>query len=297
MNKGLIAIPLIALFFLGGNKKSTSSTKKQTEEEKKEEQGDEGDPAGPNGCKPGLVVKDGICTKESSEDDEDKKGTVSKSSLTIGKDCKWFKFGDGTGESWWKNKGDKVAKQWIKSGETDLLTIAYSMLKGTGSICFKSFPIRTEFDNWYDYEMAKFSWINKNREMWKLLYWLRNKIDLVNFNGLETVSGEIKNNKLAITFPKGFNANNFWETIKATSLALLQKEAKNPGSVLGMYNDDMYRVSNVTTYILGMVLPNIPFETILTFYKKGMLDNELYDIIFDHINEYDGESIDLDFEP
>jgi len=295
----LLGIGAVALLFAfgGGSKKKTKTTSgEKTPDES--EQGDLGEPVGPKGCKPGLIEKDGICVEDTkgSGTKGGTSGKLSPSDLII--DCKSFKFGDTTGDSWWKNKGNKIANQWIKSGYTDPLYIAWEMLKTTGN-CFKEYPVRDDFENWYDYQLARYEWINVNRPIWELLYSVRNRIDTVYFNGIETVTAEVKNNKFDITYGKGFSNVDLWDMLKPTAALVLSLENENPGVSLGLKDkDDSGRVMNATIYLFTILFPNFTVKEILTLFAKKMIYNtELYDFLWDRIaDELDGESLDIDDE-
>lgn len=310
--KLLIAGGVIA-FLLAGKKsgKSTTGSGSGKNDIPEEDKSDKGEPVGPNGCKSGLVEKDGYCVdpKDPNDQTNGSKGNTgkgggsssAKSQLTIAKDCKSWSYGDKTGDAWWKAKGEKIAKQWIKSGYSEPLQIAYEMLKPS-SACFKDFPDRNDFQNWFDYNLAKFDWINENRPIWFLLYSVRNKIDLTQFNGVETVQ---TGTDLKLKFGPGFNYDHFWNSLKPMALMLLELTADEDedainvvAKALGIKQGISNRIQNITTYLFTLIFPNIPVNEWLIKQNKGMLDDiPLWSQLWDSVSEHDGESIDLDADP
>lgn len=306
-----------ALAFLLSSKKSSGKSTSVSDGKKdipEEDKNDKGEPVGPNGCKTGLVEKDGYCVDPTDPNDNTNGtkgktgggggggGTNTKAELIMGKDCKTWSYGDKTGDAWWKAKGKPNAQQWIKSGYSEPLQIAYEMLKAS-SACFKSFPVREEFPNWFEYNVAKFEWINSNRPFWFLLYSVRNKIDLTQFNGVETVQS---GSDLKLKFGPGFNYDKLWESLKPMALTLLQlieeagKNVQGPvAKVLGLKDSEDYsdRLVNIPTYLFTLIFPNIPVTEWVTKLNKGMLYNiPLWKQLQESVNEYDGESIDLEAE-
>lgn len=300
--KILIGTAILGFFFLKKPAKSNAAKENKTEEEK----GDLNDPAGPNGCKIGLKEVNGICVDDPDLDengnpiknDTQNVGKLASSDLYISKDCKTFKFGDGTGNSWWKTKGEKSAKQWIKSGETEPYLIAFEMLKKTGN-CFKSFPLREDYENWFEYNKAWLEWVIKNPAPWTLLVLVKNKIDLSEFNGMETVTADPKKVNYGLVFGKQFNEEDFFAQFKPMVLTMLQLEATTPGILLGVkeYANTSDIWTNIATYLFWMTMPNIPFDDLIVKYKKGMLSQiPFWNKLVDFVSQFDGESIDLESE-
>ena len=215
--KLIIGAAILGFFFLG-DKKSTKSNAADSNNSKDDiGKGDLNEPVGPNGCKKGLKDVKGICVDDPDLDENGDPikgsgsggGKLAASDLFISKDCKSFAFGDKTGDAWWKSKGEKVAKQYIKSGETSPYIIAFEMLKKTGN-CFKSFPAKEDFQNWFEYNKAWLEWISKNRSPWTLLVLVKNKIDITQFNGMETITADPKKSNYGLVFGKQFNEENFF---------------------------------------------------------------------------------------
>lgn len=290
LNPKMIAIAggIAALLFLGKGKKPSSSDSKNYVDS--EDMGDYGEPVGPNGCKPGLVEKDGICTlpeegEEISKTNGGKGGKIPSSTLVITKDCKSFKFGDKTGDAWWDKKGYKYAKQWVEKGYDDPLYIAFEMLK-TSSSCFSEFPLKPEFNDYMSYEDALDEWISQHKEIWHLLWLIRNRIDINFFNGQTTVEVEIKNNKPVFSYGQGFDFPTFWEFIKPTlayKLYMLGPDAQDPEM-------------NSTLYLLGRILPNLSDAELTklssTWYNEGGLYSQIWDLTSDTLV---GQSLDIEF--
>lgn len=306
--KLIIGAAVLGFFFLG-DKKSTKSNAADKKDSKDDSgKGDLNEPVGPNGCKEGLKDVKGICVDDPDLDEngnpingsEGSGGKSTLSDLTISKKCDSFSFGDKTGNAWWKAKGEKIAKQYVKSGETEPLLIAFEMLKKTGS-CFKEFPIRKEFKNWFDYNTAKFWWMEKNPEMWNLLYTVRNIIDINLFDGVETVIADPKKADYALKFGNAFNMDTLWKSLEPMAYTLLQLEANKPGSVLNIkdgYDNPIYIISNVATYLYSLILPNIPYTEIITKVKKGWFTKQtpLWNKLWELVNSIEGQSPDLESE-
>lgn len=315
--KLIIGGAIVAAFLFGGKKKSSTASSTSPSTDKKDDKnddtkGDVGEPVGPNGCKTGLIEKDGICIDPLDPKNNEKKnngGGGSKpaaSELIISKDCKSFQFGDKSGDSWWKNKGEKIAKQWVNSGELDPLIIAFKMISKTGS-CFNDFPEQENYENWLDFNIDKFEWINLNRQMWFLLYSIRNRIDLTQFKGSETVQ---TGPDLKLKFGPNFSFDNFWNSLKPMALALLQLSASAqigiPGPVTKALGIKKYYGSKVehadgeeiiTTYLFTMIFPNISVNEWSILFQKDLLMNiPLWIQLRDVIADYAYESIDLEEE-
>jgi hypothetical protein len=305
--KLLVGGAILGFFLL--KKPSTSNAASSSDKNKNEEsKGDLNDPAGPNGCKTGLKEVNGICVDDPDLDEEGNpvknggsgngNGKLASSDLYISKDCKSFAFGDKTGDSWWKIKGEKTAKQWIKSGETSPYVIAFEMLKKTGS-CFKLFPVRDDFKNWFEYNVALLEWISKNTAPWTLLVLIKNKIDLTQFNGMETVTADPNKANYGLVFGKQFNEEEFFSEIKPLILTMLQLEAGTPGILIGdkAYANTSDILTNIATYMFWLLMPNIPFTDLIVKYKKGMLSSiPLWKKLVDFTGEFEGQSIDLEDE-
>ncbi len=305
--KLLIGGAILGFFLLKKPAKSNAATTDKKEDETGK--GDLNDPVGPNGCKTGLKEVNGICVDDPELDENGNPikggsgsgsggGKLAASDLFISKDCKTFAFGDKTGEAWWKLKGEKTAKQWIKSGEISPYTIAFEMLKKTGN-CFKSFPIRDDFKNWFDYDLAWLEWISKNPSPWTLLVLVKNKIDITQFNGMETITADPNKTNYGLVFGKQFNETEFFAQIKPMILTMLQLEAGTPGILLGVkeYADNSYILTNVATYMFWILMPNIPFTDLITKYKKGMLSSiPFWNQLVSFAGEFEGQSIDLESE-
>lgn len=311
-----------ALAFLFGSKKSSGKTDSKTDKKEvsEEDKSDKGEPVGPNGCKTGLTEKDGYCVdpKDPNDQTNGTKGNTggkgngnnaSKAELIIAKDCKSWSYGDKSGDAWWKAKGEAKAKQWIKSGYLDPLEVAFEMLKTSGN-CFKDFPIRTDFQDGYEYNLALFEWINDNRPIWFLLYSVRNKVDLTQFNGVETVqSGP----DFKLKYGPGFKFDKFIEPLKPMILALLNLSRTYDDDQLGpigqslgvpppkneveahVISDFESRFIYIPTYIFSMIFPNIPMtDWFKSMTKQSLYENPLWKQIGEIIEQYDGEAIDID---
>lgn len=306
--KLIIGAAVLGFFFLGDKKSTKSNAADKKDEKDNTGKGDLNEPVGPNGCKEGLKNIKGTCVDDPDLDENGNpikggSGSGSKlapSDLFISKKCDYFTFGDKTGNAWWKAKGEKIATQYVKAEETDPLLIAFQMLKKTGS-CFKEFPIRKEFENWFEYNTAKFWWIEKNSEMWTLLYTVRNIIDINLFDGVETVIADPKKADYALKFGNAFNMDTLWKSIEPMAYTLLQLEANKPGSVLNIkdgYDNPIYIISNVATYLYSLILPNIPYTEIVTKVKKGWFTKQtpLWNELWKLVNSIEGQSPDLESE-
>lgn len=305
--KLIIGAVVLGFFFLGDKKSTKSNAADKNNSKDDTGKGDLNDPVGPNGCKTGLKDVKGICVDDPDLDENGNPikngsgsggGKLAPSDLFISKDCKSFAFGDKTGDAWWKAKGEKTAKQWVKSGETSPYIIAFEMLKKTGN-CFKSFPARTDFENWFEYNKAWLEWISKNPSPWTLLVLVKNKIDITQFNGMETITADPKKSNYGLVFGKQFNEENFFAQFKPMILTMLQLEAGTPGILLGIkeYADPSYILTNIATYMFWITFPNIPFTDLITKYKKGMLSSiPFWNQLVDFTSEFDGQSIDLESE-
>jgi hypothetical protein len=315
--KLIIGGAIVAAFLFGGKKKTTATSPGISSSDKTDEKkGDVGEPVGPDGCKTGLTEKNGICVspldpKNNGENTNGGNGNKpAASELIISKDCKSFQFGDKTGESWWKNKGEKIAKQWVKSGELDPLIIAFKMISKIGS-CFKDFPLEENANHWFNLQVDRFEWINNNRQMWNLLWSVRNRIDISLFNGVETVIANPLKPNLGLVFGKdgkNFNLDKFFEMLKPMIRMLLQvidQGGKNKigpvATALGIKdiggNDYSGRLINIPTWLFTMIFPNISVNEMMAIQKKGILYNlELWTELQNYVNEYDGEPLDLEGE-
>ncbi len=317
--KLLIAGGVLSLFLFGNKKKpisSTSSTDSKTNENKK---GDVGEPAGPDGCKIGLIEKDGICvnpkdpTNEAPETNNGGNGNKpSASELIISKDCKSFQFGDKTGDSWWKNKGEKVAKQWVESGELDPLIIAFNMIKKL-SPCFKDFPLEENANHWFNLQIDRFEWINANRPMWNLLWSIRNRVDITQFNGVETIIADPTKPKLGLVFGnkgKNFSLGKWLTMLKPMIRTLIQlsmQASKNElgfvGTSLGYSNKDPTKfdqyalLQNIPTYIFTIIFPNVSVKEMVVLSDKVILNEiEIWKDLQSYTDEFTDEPLDLEGE-
>jgi len=307
--KLLIGGAILGFFLLKKPAKSNAATTDKKEDETGK--GDLNDPVGPNGCKTGLKEVNGICVDDPELDENGNPikggsgsgsggGKLAASDLSIAKNCESFTFGDKTGDAWWKAKGKKFAEQWDKSGETNPLLIAFEIIKKTGN-CFKEFPIQKEFPNWFEYNTAKFWWMEKHPQMWNLLYTIRNMIDINLYDGIETVIADPKKADYGLKFGNAFNINTLWKSIEPMAYTLLQLEASKPGSVLNIkdgYDNPIYIISNVATYLYSMILPNIPYTEIITKVKKGWFTKQtpLWNQLWELVNSIEGQSPDLESE-
>lgn len=315
--KIIIGGAIVAAFLFGGKKKATTGSSSSSSDKTDDGKGDSGDPVGPNGCKTGLIEKEGKCvdpeTTPGNGKDVPGGGNGNKpaaSEVIVSKDCKSFQFGDKTGDSWWKNKGEKVAKQWVKSGYTDPLAIAFELVKKLGS-CFKDFPLAEDSNHWFNLELDRFQWINSNRQMWNLLWSIRNRIDVSLFNGVETVTADPLKPNLGLVFGKdgkNFNLDKFFEMLKPMVRTLLQITAQSPkndigpvASALGIkditYNDYNNSLVNIPTYIFTVIFPNISVNDMMAISKKGTLYKlELWTELQKYVNEYSDVPLDLEGE-
>jgi hypothetical protein len=315
--KLIIGGAIVAAFLFGGKKKATSTSSAPASSDKTDEKkGDAGEPVGPDGCKTGLIEKDGICINpldpknNGGNTNGDSGNKPAASELIISKDCKSFQFGDKTGDSWWKNKGEKIAKQWVKSGELDPLIIAFKMISKTGS-CFKDFPLEENSNHWFNLQVDRFEWINNNRQMWNLLWSVRNRIDITQFNGTETVTADPSKPNLGLVFGKdgkNFNLDKFFEMLKPMARMLIQvtsQSSKNDigpvATTLGIkdvtYNDYNNSLVNIPTYLFTMIFPNISVNEMMAIQKKGILYKlELWTELQNYVNEYSDEPLDLEGE-
>lgn len=322
--KLLIAGGILGYFLLGGKSKAATSgnTTTNPSDKKDEEKGDSGDPVGPNGCKVGLVEKDGICVNPDDIKKEDLKNgggggnkPASSSDLIIGKDCKSWVFGDKTGDAWWKNKGLKVAQQWVNSGEFDPLTIAFKMI-AKNSVCFKNFPLKETEISGYNLYTSRFDWINQNRELWKLIWSIRNRVDIQFFGGSTTITADPT--KPAPTFGmlfgnkgSGFNMDAWWESIGPFTAVLFQlaEQAKENqmgpiAMALGLKDANTQKdfessFVNVPLYVLSVIFPDISVDQWIKLAynfkdpKTSIYSNPLFNEIQNRIEALGDNLIDL----
>jgi hypothetical protein len=314
--KIIIGGAIVAAFLFNSGKKKTTTSSSSSSDKIDDGKGDSGDPVGPNGCKTGLVEKEGKCVDPETTPGNGGSGNgnggnkPSASEIIISKDCKSFQFGDKTGDSWWKNKGEKVAKQWINSGELDPLVIAFKMISKMGS-CFKDFPLEENANHWFNLQVDRFEWINSNRQMWNLLWSIRNRIDITLFNGVESVTADPSKPNLGLVFGKdgkNFNVDKFFEMLKPMVRTLLQLTAQSPkndigpvASALGIkdvtYNDYNNSLVNIPTYLFTVIFPNISVNEMMAIQKKGILYKlELWTELQKYVNEYSDIPLDLEGE-
>lgn len=298
------------LLFLGSKKssaKSTSGSKTDTgtvpSDQKKE--GDVGDPVGPNGCKKGLVEKGGYCIDPNDPKNKDPKnntgggGTLASDGLYISNNCDVVKFGDGKGDAWWKNKGEKFAKQWLKAEYTNLIYIAYEMLKSNKEACFKDFPTLEKYPVSFELHKARIDWIIKRPAIWTLLVTIRNLIDKNLLNGKTYVGMVEKNKELLLQFTKDFNFEEFWKSIEPLAYTILFMEEEKPGSVLKRfgytypsYDKPGSEVRNSCIVLFVILFPYIDKTKIFKQFSGNLDNTELYNNIWDNISDLENASID-----
>lgn len=301
--KILIGAGVLAALLFSSKAKASTTTSKKADNLTPEPDGELGEPPGPGGkCKDGLILKDGICQLPSVNDDNDDNqsgsnngsdssggsGSKSPSSLVISSKCDNFTFGDGTGESWWKNNGQKVAKQWTSQGWDNSLRISYGMLLKNKEACFKDFPLEEKFDEKWQYYYELVNWIREYPKIWELTWFVRNKIDETFFEGKTTVVIDPKTMKLK--YGKSFD-NDLWIADIVTPFAglLLTVEQDKPGFLLdnAKDGDDFEQLAdNVTTYIYSILFPNLDIKVVKSRYDKGILQKDpIWKEIRSHFSE------------
>lgn len=309
--KLLLGGAILGFFLLKKPTKSNAASSTDGKDKNEDGKGDLNDPAGPNGCKTGLKEVNGICVDDPDLDENGNSvkngggtgnGKLAASDLYISKDCKSFAFGDKTGDAWWKAKGNKTAQAWIdstaKDDPLDPYSIAFQMLKKTGK-CYQDFPLREDFQNWYEYNLAWLNWIKKFPAPWTLLVLVKNKIDINKFNGMETITADPTKTNYGLVFGKQFNEEEFFAQIKPMILTMIQIEASTPGALLGIkeYANTSDILTNIATYMFWILMPNIPLNDLIVKYKKGMLDAiPFWHKLVDFTGEFEGQSIDLENE-
>lgn len=264
---------------------------------------EEGEAAGPAGCKPGLIIKDGICVKppngQNNQGNQDQ-GGITASSLTISSKCDSFTFGDKTGNAWW-TKNEKTAQQWVTNGYNNPLQIAYGMIKKNKEVCFKDFP---DFDDQTveqgELEFQLLNWIKKYPKIWELIWWLRNKIDNKFFLGRQTVTIDPKT--YIYTYGKNYDFDILWdESLMSLAGVLLAIELENPGALFKDYNMfvgyEQNTDANVATYLYHILFPNIDINTLISRYKKGQINDLFYDKLWDYVSSMQSELEDYNFDP
>ena len=184
------------------------------------------------------------------------------------------------------------------------------MISKTGS-CFKDFPLEENSNHWFNLQVDRFEWINNNRQMWNLLWSVRNRIDITQFNGTETVTADPSKPNLGLVFGKdgkNFNLDKFFEMLKPMARMLIQvtsQSSKNDigpvATTLGIkdvtYNDYNNSLVNIPTYLFTMIFPNISINEMMAIQKKGILYKlELWTELQNYVNEYSDEPLDLEGE-
>lgn len=313
--KILIGAGVLAAFLFSSSAKASSSKNNGTggangnsNLPNPNELGDEGDAAGPSGCKPGLIIQNGICIKPSQGNsggnnqsgNQSGGGTATAASLTISSKCDNFTFGDKTGAAWWA-KNQKTAQQWVTNGYDNAIQIAYGMLKKNKEACFKDFP---DFDQPWDpgeAEFALLNWIKEYPKIWELIWWLRNKIDEKFFLGRQTITVNPKT--FIYTYGKEYNFDDLWvNTLESLAAVLSAIELENPAGILKSQfklNDKSYEsndILNITTYLYSILFPNVPKEVIASRYDKGQINDKVFDKIWDYVSNLD-DSLDFPFDP
>lgn len=335
VNTKLVLIGGAALALLMGSKKSSSKTSGNSGSGSggsgsgsgnDDGYGDIGEPAGPKGCKPGLILKNGVCTESGNGNGENNVGgnggqngngvggggSLKSSDLYVSKDCKEYKFGDKTGDSWWKTKGKKTAQAWIEAQYSNPIVIAYEMLKGNKMSCpaISEFPIQEKFKTQFDLQIARMDWMIKYPIIWSLIYDIRNKIDKELMNGITYVTLTPNNGypkTWKFTYGKGWNFEAFWQQIQPLAYAIQNTEAKNPGFIMKKFGlagpnqkfDHNDSVSNAAIIIFRIIFPYIDNVTLLKGFSPGekipALDStQLYGNLWDRIADFENE-LDVDF--
>jgi len=303
----------------GGTKKSTSTPSSKddpsAEDTKNTGKGDIGEPAGPNGCLEGLIIKNGICSKADlpKTDPKDKvppkdngtghNGLPTAASMYISPDCKIVKFGDKTGNAWWAKLGKPSAQQWINSGYDNPLMIAWEMLRKNA--CFSDFPIQKNYDTRSELEYERIFWIIKKREVWNLLTSVKNRIDKQFYDGRSVVEIDPVTGK--ITYGKKFNILFFWDDFRPLTVVALDTEEKDKGTLFknsGIKNPAFDPNSGaydwtVSVWIMWILFSNMTatqfdkhFDSITNWEK-----NEIFKYVNDAIGDILDEGLDFEFNP
>lgn len=301
----------ILLALLLGSKKSSakSSSSKPADQPsdkptENKEQGDVGEPAGPKGCKPGLINKNGICTKSDTGTGgtgggTGTGGTLKPEGIYISNDCKTVKFGDKTGEAWWKIRGKKMAQQWLGTGFTNLTYIAYEMLKSNKDACFKDFPTIEKYPVSLELNKAKIDWIIKYPAIWSLLVTIRNMIDKNLLDGKTYVGMTEIKKELLLEFTKNFSFEPFWQSIEPLAYTILFLEEEKQGSVLKRfgytypsYDKPGSEVRNSVIVLFVILFPYVEKTKIFKQFSGNLDNTQLYNDIWDNISDLENESID-----
>lgn len=262
-------------------------------------------------------------TKISSKNESKTKNIVPintpKSELNISKDCRTFSFNDKTGNKWWELEGRKIAQKFVKI-YSDSLMIAFGILNEWSnekniSDCFKyayqkavpnGFPV-LEFGDLSPQEIGIFNeqelwykrivWIQRNPQMWNLIWQVRNRVNIEFFSGRETIIANPSEPNYGLTFGKQFNEKIFLEKIKPMILVLLKLENDSPGILLGKeYADDSYLLINTATYMFWIILPNIPFDNLLKKHIKAELFNiPFYKELVNFVGKCGDDVINMEF--
>lgn len=325
MNTKLLLGGAAALALLLSSKSSSSSKKSSgtnTDKKPDDGKGDEGEIPGPNGCAVGLIVKDGVCTIDPKGPNDPKNpdtntnknkynGLPSAESMSISADCKTVKFGDTTGDAWWKIKGKPKAQQWVKSGYENPLMIAYEMIHGL-SPCFAKFPIQKSFTSRKDMELSRIPWIKTYRPVWNLLWSVRNRIDKEFFDGEQTVELDIKT--LKFKYGTKFDFEKFWEEflLPLTSTAL-EQEMDKPGYLFKGVTEHVNATEDLFSnqfefatrvFIILTVFPNIPISNLHKLLDPGIGKLQLFGStttkfngwLADHITDLVSDGVLIGFE-
>lgn len=302
-------VGLLAFLMMGKKAKAAGTTTggevgagaPPTDEEGK---GGIGEPAGPNGCKTGLKVnKEGICVKEDTGTGTGNGGTLKPSEIYISNKCDTFKFGDKTGESWWKNSGKKKASDWLKSGYTNLTLIAFEMIRKNKEICFKDFPVQDKFESNFDLQGARIDWIIKYPMMWALLHAIRNFIDRDLLEGLTYVKLNISGTPWKYEFGKKFDFESFWADVEPLAYYIVYKEQEKPGSMLDKlgikypgYKDDGSVNVNTVIALYSIIFPYVVDKKL---WEKNMINlttGKFYGTLWDKVDALTGQSLEYEFE-
>ena len=126
-SKNLVLGGLAFLLLIGGKKKKS----------KKSEGSDEGisdgaDLNGPSGTKPDSESGGGGGGGSGSGSGA-APSNLAKNAIWVSKDCKTVVYGDGTGEAFWKSKGQPVAQKFIAANYNDPYEIARLMILSMAS--------------------------------------------------------------------------------------------------------------------------------------------------------------------
>lgn len=304
---------LLALL-MGSKKSSAKSTKSSsgtgsTDPKKDDDgKGDAGEPAGPNGCAGDLIVKNGICVDpknpngdgSGSGNGSGSGGSLKASDLYYSQDCKTIKFGDKTGEAWWKAKGKSKAQDWLAAQYKNLILIAYGMLKDNKPVCFKEFPLQEKYETNFELNAARLDWIVKFPAVWTLLYTVRNLIDKNLLNGKTFVKLDELTWKLE--FGKGYKFEELWAVLEPLAFTILYIEQEKPGSVLKKfgwtypnYDKAGNAVVNTVMVLYAIMFPYVDRQKMFKIW--GTLDKTpFYSNLWDYVAALENASFEYDME-